>query len=360
MALLTHPANGWGRTNCGCKVRLTKVSLTYPGGPVLATFVIGLREGLEAALIVGIIAAFLQRNAKPGAVKQMWVGVVIAIVLCLAAGIGLQVISAGLPQRQQEMLECVVAAVAVVMVTYMILWMRKHSRGLRTDLEREAGSALAQGSAFALVAMAFLAVLREGLETAVFLLAAFQASGSAVLASVGALLGIAVAVVLGWLIYRGGIKLNLSRFFRITGAVLVLVAAGLVAKTLRAAYEAGWLTIGQQHPIDLTAIARPGSVQASLLTGVLGITAQPALIEILGFLLYAVPMMLVVLWPPRRQLSRLATGRLLTGVGVAAAIIAVIFAVTAPSVPTGGQVSVPVTVVAAQTLGTDGSVVPAT
>ena len=327
---------------------------------MLATFVIGLREGLEAALIVGIVAAFLQRNAKPGAVKQMWVGVVIAILLCLAVGIGLQIISAGLPQRQQEMLECVVAAIAVVMVSYMILWMRRHSRGLKTDLERDAGSALAQGSAFALVAMAFLAVLREGLETAVFLLAAFQSSGSAVPASIGALLGIAVAVVLGWLIYRGGLRLNLSRFFRITGAVLVLVAAGLVAKTLRAAYEAGWMTIGQQHPLDLTAIARPGSVQASLLTGVLGITAQPALIEILGFLLYAVPMMLVVLWPPTRQLSRMATGRLLTGVGVAAAIIAVIFALTAPSVPTGGQVTVPVTVAVAQTLGTDGSVVPAT
>ena len=166
---------------------------------------IGLREGLEAALIVGIIAAFLQRNAKPGAVKQMWIGVVVAILLCLAAGIGLQVVSAGLPQRQQEMLECVVAAVAVVMVTYMILWMREHCRGPQTDLEREAGSALAQGSALALVAMAFLAVLREGLETAVFLLAAFQSSGSAVMASIGALLGIAVAVVLGWLIYRGGL-----------------------------------------------------------------------------------------------------------------------------------------------------------
>jgi len=326
---------------------------------VLATFVIGLREGLEAALIVGIIAAFLQRNAKPGAVKQMWVGVVIAIVLCLATGIGLQVVSAGLPQRQQEMLECVVAAIAVVMVSYMILWMRKHSRGLKTDLERDAGSALAQGSAFALVAMAFLAVLREGLETAVFLLAAFQSSGSAVLASVGALLGIAVAVVLGWLIYRGGLRLNLSRFFRITGAVLVLVAAGLVAKTLRAAYEAGWLTIGQQHPLDLTAIARPGSVQASLLTGVLGITAQPALIEVLGFVLYAVPMMVVVLWPPKRAMSRVATGRLLTGVGMAAAIVAVVLAVTAPSAPSGGSVTVPVEVAVAPTLGTDGSVVPA-
>src|SRR6476661_6105712 len=165
---------------------------------MLATFVIGLREGLEASLIIGIIAAFLKQSNRTDALRKVWIGVGAAVLLCLAVGFTLQAISASLPQRQQEMLECVVAAVAVVMVSYMILWMRKHSRGLKTDLERGAGSALAQGSAFALVA-------------------------------------IAVAVVLGWLIYRGGLRLNLSRFFRITGVVLVLVAAGLVAKSLRAA-----------------------------------------------------------------------------------------------------------------------------
>ncbi len=328
---------------------------------MFATFVIGLREGLEAALIVGIIAAFLKRSGPPGALRQMWAGVVVAVLLCLAGGIALQMVSSGLPQRQQEMLECVVAAVAVVMVSYMILWMRANSRGLKGELERVAGGALATGSAFALVAMAFLAVLREGLETAVFLLAAFQSSGSAMLAVVGAALGIAVAVVLGWLIYRGGVRLNLSKFFRITGVVLVLVAAGLVAKSLRAAYEAGWLTIGQQHPLDLTSIARPGSVQASLLTGVLGISAQPALIEILGYLLYLVPMMAVVLWPPKRTLSRRAAGRLLTALGASAAVVAVLLVVTAPAAPsTAGTASVPVTVAVGETVAPDGSSTPPT
>jgi len=258
------------------------------------------------------------------------------------------------------MLECVVAAVAVVLVSYMVLWMKKNSRGLKAGLEHSAGEAVAMGSAFALVTMAFLAVLREGFETAVFLLAAFQSAGSAWLAVAGAAAGIAVSLVLGWLIYRGGVRLNLSKFFRITGVVLVLVAAGLVAKTFRAAYEAGWLTIGQQTPLDLTALARPGSVQASLLTGVLGISAQPALIEIVAYLLYLVPMLTVVLWPPKRPLSRVQAGRLLTGVGAAAAVLAVVLAAAAPGVPvSGGPLTVPVTLDVAPGLGSDGSVTPA-
>ena len=185
-------------------------------------------------------------------------GVGAAVLLCLAVGIGLQLVNGALPQRQQEMLECVVAAIAVVMVSYMVLWMRAHSRDLRKDLQNAAGSALARGSAGALVVMAFLAVIREGFETAVFLLAAFQSALSPLQAAIGVVLGVAVAVALGYLIYRGGVKLNLSRFFRITGVVLVLVAAGLVMSTLRAAYEAGWLTVGQQTWLDLSAIARPG------------------------------------------------------------------------------------------------------
>src|SRR6478672_7554049 len=232
---------------------------------MLATFVIGLREGLEASLIVGIIAAFLRQSNRTDALRKVWLGVAAAVLLCLAVGVGLQLLNGALPQRQQEMLECVVAAIAVVMISYMVLWMRAHSRDLRSDLQNAAGSALARGSAGALVAMAFLAVIREGFETAVFLLAAFQSALSPLEAAIGVVLGVGVAVALGYLVYRGGVRLNLSRFFRITGVVL---------STLRAAYEAGWLTVGQQTIIDLSAIARPGSVQESLLTGMLGIRSS--------------------------------------------------------------------------------------
>ncbi len=183
---------------------------------MLPTFVIGLREGLEAALIVGIIAAFLGQQGRRDALRQVWVGTATAVAICIAIAIALQVISSDLPQQQQEGLETVVGALAVVMVTYMIIFMRRHARGLKGDLEGAAASALASGSSRALVAMAFLAVLREGFETAVFLLATFHASGDATTSWLGAVIGILLAAAIGYGIYRGGVRLNLARFFKIT------------------------------------------------------------------------------------------------------------------------------------------------
>lgn len=266
---------------------------------MLATFVIGLREGLEAALIVGIVAAFLRQSGRADALRLVGIGVAITVAFCVAFAVVLQLWSASLPQAQQEALETVIGFAAVAMVTYMILWMRRHARGLRRDIEESAATALARGSALALVAMAVLAVLREGLETAVFLLAAFQASQAPLAAGLGAVLGIVAAVAIGYGIYRGGVRLNLSRFFRITGVVLVFVAAGLVASSLRTAHEAGWLNVGQAMAFDLTWLVQPGTVLSSLLTGVLGIPAQPAVIEVVGYFLYLIPMLLVVLWPVR-------------------------------------------------------------
>ncbi len=268
---------------------------------MLATFVIGLREGLEAALIVGIVAAFLRQRGRSDALRLVWLGVGVAVAICLAIGIALQVWSGSLPQAQQEALETVVGAVAVGIVTYMIVWMRRHARGLKRDLEDAASVALAQGTTWALIAMAFFAVMREGLETSVFLLAAFNASGSALAAGAGATLGVVVASAIGYGIYRGGVRLDLARFFRLTGIVLVFVAAGLVATALHTAHEAGWIDVGQAQLLDLSAIAAPGSVQAALLTGALGIQLRPTVIETLGYLLYLIPMALYVAWPqPRR------------------------------------------------------------
>jgi high-affinity iron transporter len=192
------------------------------------------------------------------------------------------------------------------MVTYMVIWMRRHSRDLKGELEGAASAALASGSAFALVAMAFLAVLREGFETAVFLLAAFQASTSPVLAGSGALLGIVLAVVLGWCIYRGGVRLNLARFFRITGVVLVLVAAGLVMTAFHTAHEAGWVNFGQDQVADLSWLVLPGTPISSLLTGMLGIQPYPVTVEVVAWLLYLVPLLAYLLWPQRRPTRRAA------------------------------------------------------
>jgi high-affinity iron transporter len=268
---------------------------------VLPTFVIGLREGVEASLIVGIVAAFLRQQGRTDALRAVWAGVVLAVLLCVGVAIALQLIDDSLPQQQQEGLETVVASIAVGMVSFMIFWMRRHARGLVSELRESAGHALAEGSAWALVAMAFFAVLREGLETAVFLLAAFQASGDSTAAGSGALLGVLVAVAIGWGIYRGGIRLNLARFFRATAAVLVLVAAGLVATAIHTAHEATWLNSLQSQAIDLSWLVRPGTITSSLVTGVLGIQPQPTIGEVLGYAIYAVPMLALVLWPQRQR-----------------------------------------------------------
>ncbi len=273
---------------------------------MLPTFVIGLREGLEASLIVGIVAAFLRQQGRRDALRWVWAGVVVAVAICAAVGVGLRVISQELPQAQQEGLETVVGAVAVVAVTFMVVWMRRHARGLKAMLERDAASALAEGSALALVAMAFFAVIREGFETAVFLLAAFDASTSPLAAGAGAVLGVLVAVAVGYGIYRGGVRIDLARFFRVTGVVLVLVAAGLVATALHTAHEAGWLVGLQTQAADLRWLIAPGSVRSALLTGMLGLQPQPAIGEAVGYFLYAIPMLVYVLWPAsfRPTLSR--------------------------------------------------------
>jgi high-affinity iron transporter len=268
---------------------------------VLTTFVIGLREGVEASLIVGIVAAFLRQRGAQRQLRWVWLGVGVAVSICAAVAVALEILDNHLPQREQERLETVIALVAVAMVTSMIVWMAKHARTLKGDLETRAGVAVAQGSVFALVVMAFLAVLREGLETAVFLLSAFQASTDRGAASAGAVLGIGLAIVIGFAIYKGGVKINLARFFTITGLVLVVVAAGLVAFAMHTGHEAGWIDFGQDKPLDLSWLIKPGTVQSALFTGVLGIQPKPTVIEIAGWFAYVIPMSVFVVRSSRRK-----------------------------------------------------------
>lgn len=268
---------------------------------MVPTLVIALREGVEASLIVGIVAAFCVKEGRRDALRPMWLGVALAAAVCVAVAIGLRIVGEELPEREQEMLETIIGLIAVGAVTYMIVWMRRHARELKASLEGHARSALVAGSTAALVGMAFLAVLREGFETAVFMLAAFQDSADPAAAGAGAVIGLVAAIGLGVAIYRGGVRINLARFFRVTGFVLVLVAAGLLATSLHTAHEAGWITGLQQQAVDLSWLVQEGTVTGSLLTGMLGLQPQPTVIEAAAYLLYAVPMALYVLWPqPRR------------------------------------------------------------
>ncbi|QEC49366.1 hypothetical protein FSW04_18515 [Baekduia soli] len=267
---------------------------------MLPTFVIGLREGVEAALIVSIIATFLRQEGARGALRWVWAGVALASVICLGVGIALHLVDQELPQRQQEQLETIIGLLAVGIVTWMLLWMRRNAATLAGDLRASAGSALRQGSVGALVAMAFFAVFREGLETAVFLVAAFQSAEDPSSAGTGAVLGVAAAIVIGILLYRGGMRLDYARFFRATGVVLALVAAGLLATAFHTGHEAGWVTFGQGEALDLSRLVVPGTWTAALLTGMLGLQPRPVIIELVAYLAYAIPAVLFVLAPKRR------------------------------------------------------------
>ena len=189
----------------------------------------------------------------------MWIGVAIAVALCLGIAVLLEVVGEQLPQQEQEGLETVIGLIAVSAVTYMIVWMRRNARGIKAALEGRRRARWPRGSAMALVAMAFLAVLREGFETSVFLLAAFQDATDTTAAGAGAVIGLVAAIAIGVGIYRGGVRINLNRFFRITGLILVFVAAGLLSTSLHTAHEAGWFNGMQGQAVDLTWLVQPGT-----------------------------------------------------------------------------------------------------
>jgi high-affinity iron transporter len=272
---------------------------------MLPTFVIGLREGVEASLIVGIVAAFLAQQGRKEMLRYALLGVGLAILICTGIGVGLQLLNEELPQRQQEMLETVIGLAAVAIVTFMIFWMRKHARGLKSDLEGSVSDALAEGSARALVGMSFFAVLREGIETVVFLLAIFQGATDPTAAGFGAVLGILLAIAIGYGIYRGGIRLNLARFFKLTAVVLVFVAAGLLANAAHTAWEAGWLTVLQGQAVDLGWLVVPGTWTSALLTGMLGLQTTMTEAQVILYLGYLIPMLAFVLWPEPWRLGNL-------------------------------------------------------
>jgi high-affinity iron transporter len=299
-------------------------------GVFIGTFLIGLREGLEATLIVSIVGAFLKRNGQT--TRPMFAGVAVAVLLSVVTGVGLDLLSTTLPQAAQEMMETVINAIAVVFVTSMIIWMNRNAARLKGDLEREAQHALNRGGAFAMAAMAFLAVLKEGFETSVFLLAAAETShGNRWFAALGGAVGIAVSIALGVALYFGGLKLNLGRFFRITGVFLVLIAAGLVTGALRTAHEAGWVNVGQQQVLDFSAWIPRQSVLGAIITGVFGIPADPRLIEVLGWLLYAVPVLVVFLWPARLVAAPRIRSRLLAAASAVLLIVAAMLAIVVSS-----------------------------
>ena len=254
---------------------------------MLIPFLIMLREGIEAALIVGIVASYLQQSGRGGLMPAVWVGVLLALALSLFAGAGLQLLAAEFPQKQQELFEGVVGLIAVAMLTSMVFWMRKAARTMKGKLQASLEQALGQadGQGWALIGMVFLAVAREGLESVFFLLAIFQQS-SGWEAPVGALAGIAVSGVVGYGLYSGGIRLDLRRFFRLTGLFILLVAAGLLAGVLRKLHEAGLWNQLQGVVFDMNATLPMDSPVGAVLSGLLGYQAAPVTGEVIVYLAF--------------------------------------------------------------------------
>lgn len=256
-----------------------------------AAFVIALREGIEAALIVSILLAYLKQLGRGDRAGMVWWGTGLAIALSAILGTVIFAVGAEFEGTAEQVFEGVVTLTAVGVLTWMIFWMRRQGARIRTELQEKVDTALLAGG-LALATLAFVAVLREGVETALFLFAAAQ--GTAVEAGgvggqlLGASLGLGLAVVLGALLYRGGIRLNLRSFFRITGAILIVVAAGLFAYSVHELQEAGWFPILETTAFDLSALLPDDAGAGAILRGLVGYNADPTLLETLAWLGYLV------------------------------------------------------------------------
>lgn len=275
---------------------------------MLATFLIGLREGLEAALVVGILVAYLRRLDRQDVLPRLWAGVGLAIALALAIGAVLTFGAYELTFTAQELIGGGLSLLAVAMVTWMIFWMQRAGRTMKATLEGGIDRALTSGGVWALVAIGFVSVAREGIETTLLLWSMVQSFGDAPSALLGALLGLAVAAVVGWLIARGAVKLDLRRFFAWTGGFLVIVAAGVLAYAFMDLQEAGalpgpftaaapidavtgnvaigWAAFPFGWAFDVSASIAPGGPLAAILQATVGFMPAMTWLQVVGWTLY--------------------------------------------------------------------------
>jgi len=263
---------------------------------VLANFLIGLREGLEASLVVSILVAYLVRTDHRDRIRFVFYGVAAAVLLSLGFGALLTFTSRAMSFEAQEAFGGILSIVAVALVTWMIFWMRRAARGMKRELEGRMATALDVGP-FALVALAFVSVAREGLETALFVWAAAQGTDRTSTPLVGLLLGLGVAVAIGYALYRGAIRINLATFFTYTGALLVVVAAGVLAYGVHDLQEAGIIPGLNNLAFDISETLPLTSTLGSLLKGFFNYNPAPTVIELVVWLAYLIPVMTAFLWP---------------------------------------------------------------
>ena len=253
--------------------------------PMLSTFIIALREGLEAALIVGILVAYVVRTDRRHLLKPLWIGVGVALIASLALGGLLAFTSAELSDRGEELFAGVTSFAAVGLVTWMVFWMKRTARNLRNELHGKIDGAL-MGGPISLALVAFFAVAREGLETALFVYSNFKTVGVASTATVGLILGLGLAVFLGYAIYNRTVKLDLSKFFTITGVALIIIAAGVLSYGIHEFQELGYLPGVDSFLWDVTPWIAKESLLSSLLGGLVGFDTTTSFVQFIGWSIY--------------------------------------------------------------------------
>ncbi len=270
---------------------------------MLANYLIGLREGLEAALVVSILVAYVVRSDRRHLLPKIWAGVALAVVISLGFGAALTFGPRGLTFEAQEAIGGTLSIVAVGLVTWMVFWMAGAARGLSAELRGKVDEAADRGG-WSLAIVALLAVGREGLETALFLWAATQATSSTGEANwaplLGAALGLASAVLLGWLFYRGALRINLSKFFTWTGAFLIVIAAGVLSYGVHDLQEAGILPGLNNYLFDVSDVIEPTGWLGTLLKGIFNFSPVTTKLEALVWICYLVPTMTLFLRKVRR------------------------------------------------------------
>ena len=273
----------------------------------------GLREGVEAALIVSIILAYLARTGNGRYFGRIWAGTAVAVLLSAAVGVVLWLTIGGLQEPAEQIFEGLAMLLAAGVVTWMLFWMRRTSANIRGELEAGVDRALTDGRVWGLSILAFVAVIREGIETSLFLLgqatAAVETEAGALPTLLGAFLGLAIAIVIGYGLYRGARVINLRTFFRWTGVALIFVAAGLLSHAAHEFVEAGWITVGTSTAFDISSVLPHegeglAAVVGQLLRTLFGYSSSPEWVTLLAWLAYLVAVLTLYLRPMRPAAPR--------------------------------------------------------
>ncbi len=254
---------------------------------MFSNYLIGLREGIEAALVVSILLTYLVRTNRNPLIRFVWYGVAAAAVASIFIAVGLESISGELSETLEPIFAGTVSFVAVGFVTWMIFWMKRSAKTISSDLRNQLDNAAVSGGAIAVAAMAFVAVLREGAETAIFFWAAAHATGNSLASVVGLVLGLGTAVIVGWIFYRSTSTINLSKFFKITSILLVFVAAGVLSYGIHEFQEVGWLPGDGNVLIDLSGVLVEGSFLATLAAGLFNLKPTTTTLQVIGYAIYS-------------------------------------------------------------------------